>query len=136
MAPRYRVPYVGTLALVVFGQRGQVRVVHVMQAHAAEAGAASHDGLSGACVETFEGAVLLGRHAHVAEHEDAVARPRALDLGERRIVHRPCEIGADYLGAKLALNWTDRELHLPYDYAAWTSTLASPRSSRPEPRSS
>src|SRR5438034_9834425 len=72
-----------------------------------------------------EGDVLLGRHAHVAEHQDAVARPGALDLSERGIVHRPREIGADHLGAKFTLDWTDRELHLPYDYAKWISTHAS-----------
>src|SRR5438105_2865515 len=83
-----------------------------------------------------EGDVLLGRHAHVAEHQDAVARPRTLDLGERRVVHRPREIGADHLGAKFTLDRTDRELHLPYDYAKWISTHASPRLQRAEPASS
>src|SRR5438046_2108584 len=76
---------------------------------------------------TGEGDVLLGRHAHVAEHQDAMARPGAFDLGKHRVVHRPREIGADHLGAKFTLDRTDRELHLPYDYAKWISTHASPR---------
>src|SRR2546428_6361046 len=33
MAPRHRMPHVGTLALVFFGQCGEMRVVHLVQAH-------------------------------------------------------------------------------------------------------
>ena len=82
-----------------------------------------------------EGDLLLGRHAHIAQHEDAVARPRCFERGEGGGVHRFREIGADHLGAKLAANGADRERHLPYDYAAWISTAASPRVSRSLPPS-
>src|SRR3954469_25389156 len=205
-------PDVGAPLLVLFRQRGQVRVVHVVQAHAAEAGAPADDrlahvggelldgpvhggeqrvappgrqlervqaragirdrlvlavgmpappralhaerlaafldvrddedlGMTGQVVlqrlhdvqppeAAREGDLLLGRHAHVAKDEDAVARPRALDLRERRVVERSREVGAEHLGAKLTLHRTDLELHLPYDYAAWISTPASPGSSR------
>src|SRR5258706_9329069 len=80
--------------------------------------------------------LLLGRNVYVAEHQDAVPRPGPLDLGECGRIHWAREVGTDHLGAKLPLNGTDRQLHLPYDYAAWTSTLASPKSSKVEPPSS
>src|SRR5690242_12322749 len=79
-----------------------------------------------------EGDLLRGRHMYVAEDENAVARPGALDFGkmsgEGGLIYHSRKIGAEHLGAKLTLDRTDLELHLPYDYAAWISTAASRRS--------
>src|SRR5439155_3116623 len=59
MAPRDRMPDVGALADLFLRQRGQVRVMHVVHAYAAKAGAAAHEGLSRAGIEGFERAIHI-----------------------------------------------------------------------------
>src|ERR671935_846350 len=86
MLARNRMPDVRALALVLLGERGEVRIVHVMQPYPAEARTPSHDRAAHLRRQRLEGAVHVGEEGIAALGRELERMEERAGVGNRLVL--------------------------------------------------